>query len=207
MNNKTFPRLACAFMMCFTFFLLPFNDVYADGYSSDADFWRWWYIEHQTDEMTDGSGASAENINNTDSGQTAGTVIYNQSGVSRGDFIDHVEEQYNQVEGYIEHGVEWYVDKVNHVYDSTVTVATKTAYQTEKAVREVVDKTGNVIVDVSGSDFWHSAYNGLFNGNGYKDQYTEGENTNSYNVPTDIGNVTIDVGIYDKKIAGNPVNP
>ena len=189
MNNKTFPRLACVFMMCFTFFLLPFNAVYADGYSTDSDFWRWWYIEHTTDEITNGSGASAENIQNTDNGQTAGTVIYNQSGVTRGDFIDYVEEQYNQAEGYIQKGVDYYVDAVNHVYDSTVTTATKAAYQTEKAVREVVDSTGKVIVDVSGSDFWHSVYNGLFNNNGYKTQYTEQHEGVSVNF--DNGSVVI----------------
>lgn len=152
---------------------MPVNTVSASGYTSDADYWRWWYIEHQTDAITDGQGASAENIQNTDSGQTAGTVIYNQSGVTRGDFIDYVEEQYNQVDGYIDQGVEWYVDKVNHFYDSVVTVETKAAYMTEKAVREFVDTTGNVIVDVSGSDFWHSAYNSLFNNNGYKPQYSQ----------------------------------
>ena len=173
MNKRLFPRMCLLLPLITSFLFMPVNTVNATGYSSDADFWRWWYIEHQTDAITDGQGASAENIQNTDSGQTAGTVIYNQSGVTRGDFIDYVEEQYNQAEEYLQKGVEYYVDAVNHVYDSTVTAGTKAAYQTQKAVREVVDSTGKVIVDVSGSDFWHSAYNGLFNNNGYKDIYTQ----------------------------------
>ena len=172
MNKRLFPRICLVIPLITSFLFMPVNTVNAAGYSTDADFWRWWYIEHQTDAITDGQGASAENIQNTDSGQTAGTVIYNQSGVTRGDFIDYVEEQYNQAEGYLQKGVEYYVDCVNHVYDSTVTVATKAAYQTEKAVREVVDSTGNVIVDVSGSDFWHSVYNDLFNSQSYEHQYT-----------------------------------
>ena len=175
MKINTFSRtMACGLVIAF--FLMPINNVSADGYTNDSDYWRWWYIEHQTDAITDGQGSSAENITNTDSGQNAGTVIYNQSGVTRGDFIDYVEEQYNEVEGYVEKSVDYYVDAVNHVYDSTVTAGTKAAYETQKAVREVVDSTGKTIVDVSGSDFWHSAYNSLFNGNGYKDQYTQGVN-------------------------------
>ena len=205
MNNRLFPRMCLVIPLITSFLFMPVTTVNATGYTSYADYWRWWYIEHTTDEITNGSGASADNIQETDSGQTAGTVIYNQSGVTRGDFVDYVEEQYNQAEGYVQKGVEWYVDAVNHVYDSTVTVATKAAYQTEKAVREVVDGAGNVIVDVSGSDFWHSAYNSLFNNNGYKPQYSNVSdsgvngtyNGNSFSVSC-IGVVKSNDGFYNQ---------
>lgn len=205
MNNRLFPRMCLVIPLIISFLFMPVNSVNAAGYSSDADYWRWWYIEHETDAITDGQGASAESIQNTDSGQTAGTVIYNQSGVTRGDFIDYVEEQYNTIEGYVEKSVDYYVDAVNHVYDSTVTAGTKAAYQTQKAVREVVDASGKVIVDVSGSDFWHSAYNSLFNNNGYKPQYSNVSdsgvngtyNGNTFSVSS-IGLVKSDDAFYNQ---------
>ena len=200
--KRLFPRICLTGALITSFLFLPFNSVYADGLSQDSEYWKWWYIKHTTEEITDGEGASADNLTDTYNGSTVGQYVYDQTGLTADDVKDYVQQQYDNFTGYVEHTVEWYCSAIDDIWNSSIDVGTKAKYQAEKALRETIDTAGNIVVNVSSSSYWSNVYNDLFNSGAYKDQYAT-SGYDGYNATSSTGihyNINY-VGIGD--IAGN----
>lgn len=182
MYKRLFPRMAFCLTLITSFLFMPISAVYADGYNQDSEYWRWWYVEQITDQMTEGQGASADEISDTYNGSTVGQYVYDKTGLTADDVKEYVQQQYDNATGYVEHTVEWYSSAIDDIWQSSIDVGTKAKYQAEKALRETVDTAGNTVVNVSSSGYWNNVYNDFFNNGSYNDQYTQGEsNGNSFN--------------------------
>lgn len=190
MNKRLFPRMAFCLTLLTSFLFMPFSSVYADGLTQDSEYWKWWYIENTTDAITDGDGASADNLTDTYNGSTVGQYVYDQTGLTADDVKEYVQQQYDNATGYVEHTAEWYSSAIDDIWQSSIDVGTKAKYQAEKALRETVDTAGNTVVNVSSSGYWNNVYNDIFNSGGYNDQYQTSDN-NSYNGTTTNGTFSL----------------
>lgn len=190
MKARLFPRRLVGVITAF--FLLPFSSVYADGLTQDSEYWKWWYIENTTDAITEGNGASADNLTDTYNGSTVGQYVYDQTGLTADDVKEYVQQQYDNATGYVEHNAEWYSSAIDDIWNSSIDVGTKAKYQAEKALRETVDTAGNTVVNVSSSDYWSNVYNDLFNSGAYNDQYTQNPD-GGYNV--NVNGVTYNISL------------
>ena len=191
MNKRLFPRMAFCLTLITSFLFMPLSAVYADGLTQDSEYWKWWYIENTTDAITDGDGASADNLTDTYNGSTVGQYVYDQTGLTAEDVKDYVQQQYENATGYVEHTAEWYSSAIDDIWNSSIDVGTKAKYQAEKALRETVDTAGNTVVNVSSSGYWNNVYNDLFNSGSYNDQYEQVGGNNSWAGTNTSGAVTV----------------
>lgn len=197
MKARLFPRRLVGVITAL--FLLPINQVYADTYSDDSTYWRWWYVEQITDQMTDGNGVDTENIDDTYNGSTAGEYIYNSTGITADDVKEYVKTQYDNAVGYVDKTYDEYSNMIDDIWNSSVDVATNASYKAQKALRETVDTAGNTVVNVSSSSYWGNVYNDLYNNGSYKDVYVD-VTDNSYTVGYNGQNVNFSfagVGDYN----------
>lgn len=198
--NKHYSRMMSCGLMVIAFFLMPvFSASALSAPSSDHNYWRWWYVEQST-------GVSVEDANNTDYGIGTGEYISNNGGGSRADAYTWVKDKYDNAVNATANSVDYYYNVVDDIYNKSVDYAEKGYYTAENALRKTVDTAGKTVYNVSSSDFWNGFYNSMFNGGGYNQQYQEGVNNNSYNIPTDAGNVQLDVFIATKQKVGNRVD-
>lgn len=201
MYNKTVPRLVLIVVLVASFLFVPVTSVEAlqSPTYSDNTYWRWWYVEQST-------GVSVENAENTDYGIGTGEYISNNGGGSRADAYTWVKDKYDNAVNATANSIDYYYNVVDDIYNKSVDYAEKGYYTAENALRKTVDTAGKTVYNVSSSDFWNGFYNSMFNGGGYKDKYSQGNN-NSYNTEVNGGNVNISyVGIYILKPNQIPLN-
>lgn len=189
--KRLFPRICLIGALITSFLFLPVNSVYADGLSQDSEFWKWWYIEQTTNEITDGEGVSADDLTDTYNGSTVGQYVYDQTGLTADDVKDYVQQQYENATGYVEHTAEWYSSAIDDIWNSSIDVGTKAKYQAEKLLRETVDTAGKTVVNVSSSDYWSNVYNDIFNSGAYNDQYEQVGGDNSWTGTNTSGTVNV----------------
>ena len=159
--------LACALALSFFFvFLSPSVSAIADD-ESDASFWlNYWVEEHTGIDMTQ--------IPTTAYGMSYADYIYRQTGYTVDYWVDNATNPSQFTENTNEYLKNTYYNNGEFLKDilSTTPIANNTAekYYTSKENR--IDSDGGI--NVSGDNYFHSVYNGLFNNNGYKQLYNDG---------------------------------
>ena len=161
--------IACALALSFFFvFLSPSVCAIADD-ESDASFWlNYWVEEHTGIDMTQ--------IPTTAYGMSYADYIYRQTGYTVDYWVDNATNPAQFADNTNEYLQNTYYNNGEFLKDilSTTPIANTTAekYYTSKENR--IDSEGGI--NVSGDDYWHSVYNGLFSNNGYKPQYSQVNN-------------------------------
>ena len=145
-------------------------DVSAATYDLNNVDWGYIYAESQC-------GVDYTQIQPTDYGSSLADII-TKYGTTTFDnnlaFIQNSLETKGYPPDYVNNLMQYYK---NYLHNTKVTGENLGHYATQKAER-FVDKT----LDVSGSSFWNSVYNKLFNNGGYNEQ-TETNYTGNYTFP------------------------
>lgn len=170
---RRFSPLSIIFSCFIILFISP--SVSASGLS--PEFWAYWWAENQCH-------VDFSKYKNTDEGSSLNDLInrYGERSVEESEWsvYDFFERYFESTGEHLEEMVENQISYANNVFDNITTTNDKVNdYLREKASRTFIDGDKEYL-NVSGSDYWDSIYNDLFNDGGYKQQYEENNNNDTY---------------------------